>query len=170
MAYYKNDFDKKKRQNQGAQKTKRKKKTRESETPKANWLKHPRENQKVARLLAVARRKGAQPANFPFIQRIRGQHLIVIRRSWAWNSRISFLFIRAKITYFGFLTPYCRVDLERSPSKPYIRLSSNTAFHRIRYVSLRSSMEFCLLTLNWVSVSLLFLLGLEILYFLYPYD
>ena len=56
------------------------------------------------------------------------------------GSRISFLFIRAKITYFGFLT---RVDLERyerSPSKPYIRLSSNTTFHRIRYVSMRSSM------------------------------
>nr|YP_010362432.1 ribosomal protein S12 [Euphorbia schlechtendalii]UNS16266.1 ribosomal protein S12 [Euphorbia schlechtendalii] len=52
---------------------------------------------------------------------------------------------------FGFLTPYCRVDLERyerPPSKPYIRLSSNTAFHRILYVSMRSSMEFCLLTLN----------------------
>ncbi|XP_050217702.1 U-box domain-containing protein 51 [Mercurialis annua] len=43
------------------------------------------------------------------------------------------------------------VDLERyerPPSKPYIRLSSNTAFHRILYVSMRSSMEFCLLTLN----------------------
>jgi len=31
------------------------------------------------------------------------------------GSRISFLLIRAKITYFGFLTPYCRVDLKRSP-------------------------------------------------------
>ncbi|KAI7757875.1 hypothetical protein M8C21_026793, partial [Ambrosia artemisiifolia] len=34
-----------------------------------------------------------------------------------------------------------RVDLERykrSPSKPYIRLSSNTAFRRILYVSMRS--------------------------------
>ena len=41
--------------------------------------------------------------------------------------------------YFGFLAPYCRVDLERyerSPPKPYIRLSSNTAFHRILYVSI----------------------------------
>src|SRR5690606_1036543 len=65
------------------------------------------------------------------------------------GSRICFLFIRAQIFYFGFLTPYCRVDLERyerSPSKPYIRLSSNTAFHRILYVSMKSSMEFCLLT------------------------
>ena len=27
------------------------------------------------------------------------------------GSRIHFLFVRAKITYFGFFTPYCRVDL-----------------------------------------------------------
>ncbi|XLT47252.1 hypothetical protein HN873_039856 [Arachis hypogaea] len=44
----------------------------------------------------------------------------------------------AKMIYFGVLAPYCRVDLERyerSPPKPYIRLSSNTAFHRILYRS-----------------------------------
>jgi len=38
----------------------------------------------------------------------------------------------------------------------------HTTFHIILYVSMRSSMEFCLLTWNWVSLSLPLLLGLEI--------
>ncbi|KAF4399809.1 hypothetical protein G4B88_021023 [Cannabis sativa] len=44
-----------------------------------------------------------------------------------------------------------RVDLERyerSPSKSYIRLSSNTAFHRILYVPMRSEVKCTLATLR----------------------
>jgi hypothetical protein len=39
------------------------------------------------------------------------------------GSRVSFLFIRSNVTYFGLFTPYCTVDLQiydRSPSKPHI--------------------------------------------------
>ena len=61
-----------------------------------------------------------------------------------------------------------RKDLPPSRTYDFHRIRLSTEFYRD--LSMRSSMEFCLLTLNWVSVSLLFPLGSEILYFPYPYD
>lgn len=68
-------------------------------------------------------------------------------------SLIIFLFIWAKMIYFGFLTAYGQraghVDNENFVSKPYIQISLYTIFLRILCLYVRLRMKFRLLVLNF---------------------